>query len=202
MRAILILARLTVAETSRRRILAVLFALTVVSVALTTWGIERLVTLARDGGTPDLEIVLGVSQVQILVAFMFSFVLAMTAAFVGAPAIGGDLESGVAYAILARPLRRADLLLGRWLGSAVVVAAYAAASGLLAIAVAAFVSGYWPPDPPLAIAFLVFDSAYLNRDIVCLGCHTPDQNLGLFAVAAAMKEVVGPGHGLPPRPPK
>ena len=65
---------------------------------------------------------------------MFSFVLAMTAAFVGAPAIGGDLESGVAYAILARPLRRADLLLGRWLGSAVVVAAYAAASGLLAIA--------------------------------------------------------------------
>ena len=76
----------------------------------------------------------------ILIAFMFSFVLAMTAAFVGAPAIGGDLESGVAYAILARPLRRADLLLGRWLGSAVVVAAYAAASGLLAIAVAAFVS--------------------------------------------------------------
>ena len=34
--------------------------------------------------------------------------------------------------------------------------------------------------------------------IVCLGCHTPDQNLGPFAVAAAMKEVVGPGHGLPP----
>jgi hypothetical protein len=33
---------------------------------------------------------------------------------------------------------------------------------------------------------------------VCLGCHTPDQNLGSFDVAAAMKEIVGPGHGLPP----
>jgi cytochrome c551/c552 len=36
---------------------------------------------------------------------------------------------------------------------------------------------------------------------VCLGCHTPDQNLGSFDVAAAMKEIVGPGHGLPPSGP-
>jgi len=33
--------------------------------------------------------------------------------------------------------------------------------------------------------------------IVCLGCHTPDQNRGPFVVADAMKEIVGPGHGLP-----
>jgi len=30
---------------------------------------------------------------------------------------------------------------------------------------------------------------------VCLGCHTPDQNQGPFVVDAAMKEIVGPGHG-------
>ena len=77
----------------------------------------------------ELEIRIGVSQVLILIAFMFSFVLAMTAAFIGAPAIGGELESGVAQAILARPLRRSDVLLGRWLGSAVVVVGYTVASG-------------------------------------------------------------------------
>src|SRR5450432_2686951 len=33
--------------------------------------------------------------------------------------------------------------------------------------------------------------------IVCLGCHTPDQNLGPFDFAAALKEVLGPGHGMP-----
>ena len=60
----------------------------------------------------------------------------MTAAFLGAPAVGGDLESGVAYAILARPLRRTDVLVGRWLGCALVVVVYAVASGLLAIGVA------------------------------------------------------------------
>ncbi|MES1210607.1 MAG: multiheme c-type cytochrome [Pseudomonadota bacterium] len=34
--------------------------------------------------------------------------------------------------------------------------------------------------------------------MVCLGCHTPDQNRGPFDVVAAMKEVVGPGHGAGP----
>ena len=58
---------------------------------------------------------------------MFSFVLAMTAAFLGAPAIAADLESGVAQAMLARPIRRADLVVGRWLGLAAVVVAYAVA---------------------------------------------------------------------------
>ena len=48
MRAIWIIARLTVAEAARRRILWVLLGLTLASVLLTTWGVERLVSLARD----------------------------------------------------------------------------------------------------------------------------------------------------------
>ncbi len=34
--------------------------------------------------------------------------------------------------------------------------------------------------------------------IVCLGCHTPDQNIGAFDPLAAMKEILGPDHGVPP----
>jgi hypothetical protein len=33
--------------------------------------------------------------------------------------------------------------------------------------------------------------------ITCLGCHTPDQNLSDFDPAASMKEILGPGHGMP-----
>jgi ABC-type transport system involved in multi-copper enzyme maturation permease subunit len=180
---VIVIARLTVKELVRRRVVWVLAILTLVSVALVGWGLDRIVTLAREGGSEPLEIQIGVSQVLILIAFMFSFVLAVTAAFVGAPAIGGDLESGVAYAILARPLRRADLLLGRWLGSAIVVAGYAAASGLLAIAIAAFVSGgYWPPDPPLAVAFLVGEALVLLTLTLALGSVMPSIAAGAIAV--------------------
>ena len=86
-------------------------------------------SLARENGTGEVQIFIGVSQILVLVAFMFSFVLAMTAAFLGAPAIAADVESGVAHAMLARPIRRADLVVGRWLGLSVVVVAYAAVVG-------------------------------------------------------------------------
>jgi hypothetical protein len=37
--------------------------------------------------------------------------------------------------------------------------------------------------------------------VTCLGCHTPDQNIGSFDPVASMKELLGPGHGMPAAPP-
>ena len=173
MSAIGIIARLTIAEAARRRILWVLLGLTVLSVALTTWGVERLVSLAREGDASEFEIQFGVSQVLILVAFMFSFVLAMTAAFLGAPAIAADLESGVAHAMLARPIRRSDLIVGRWIGLVVIVAGYAAGSGLLEIAMVRVVSGYSPPEPLLAVVFLAAQAVVLLTFAMLLSTRLP-----------------------------
>jgi ABC-2 type transport system permease protein len=185
---VITIAALTIRELFRRRVVYVLAALTILSVALVGWGLDRLVDLARQNQSTELEIQIGVSQVLILIAFMFSFVLAMTAAFVGAPAVGGDLESGVAYAILARPLRRVEVIVGRWLGSAVVVVAYTVASGLLAIGAAVLVSGYGPPDPVLAIAFLSGEVLVLLTLTLALGSVMP-------AIAAGAIAVVGFGLG-------
>jgi len=184
MTSILTIAGLTVAEAVRRRIVWVLTGLTVLSVTLTTWGVERLVSLARSGATTDLEIYVGVSQILILVAFMFSFVLAMTAAFLGAPAIASDLETGVAHAIVARPIRRADLVIGRWLGLAVVVVLYAAASGLLEVAAVRLVSGYAPPQPLVAIGFLSAQAVVLLTLSLLLSTRLPAIAAGAICVVA------------------
>ena len=120
--------------------------LAVVSVVLVGWGTERLVSLAREEGVDAIQLQIGVSQVLILIAFMFSFVLAMSAAFLAAPAIASDVETGTVHAMLARPLRRAELVVGRWLGLSIVVAVYAVLAGLLAIAVVALVSGHGRPS--------------------------------------------------------
>jgi ABC-type transport system involved in multi-copper enzyme maturation permease subunit len=185
---ILTIARLTILEAVRRRIVLVLGLLTVVSMLLTTLGVERLVTLARANGTNDLAVQVGVSQILILVAFMFSFVLAMTAAFLGAPAIAADLESGVLAAVLARPIRRGDVVIGRWLGLAIVVAAYTAASGLLEIAAVDAVSGSVPPHPVLAVVFLAAQAIVLLTLALALGTR-------LAAIAAGAVCVVGFGLG-------
>jgi ABC-type transport system involved in multi-copper enzyme maturation permease subunit len=181
---VIVIARLTVRELVRRRVVWVLAALSIISVVLVGWGLERLVTLARADGVDELQVRIGVSQVLILIAFMFSFVLAMTAAFIGAPAIGGDLESGVALAILARPVRRAEVLVGRWIGSACVLVAYTVASGLLAIGVAYLVSGFGPPDPLLAVAFLAGQALVLLTLTLALGSVLPSIAAGAIAVVA------------------
>ena len=184
MSSVLAIARLTVAEAVRRRIVWVLAGLTILSVTLTTWGVERLVSLARSGGTNDLQIYVGVSQVLILVAFMFSFVLAMTAAFLGAPAIASDLESGVAHAMLARPIRRADLVVGRWLGLVAVVVLYAAASGFLEIGAVGLVSGYSPPQPLIAVGFLSAQAIVLLTLSLLLSTRLPAIAAGAICVVA------------------
>jgi ABC-2 type transport system permease protein len=181
-RLVLVIAGLTLREIVRRRIVWVLLALAVLSIALVGLGVERLVTLARADGTQELEIRIGVSQILIMIAFMFSFVLAMSAAFLAAPAIASDVETGTVHAMLARPLRRADLVVGRWLGLGIVVAAYAVIAGLLAIAVVGLVSGHVPPAPQVAVAFLAFQALTVLTLALTLGTRLPAIAAGAITV--------------------
>lgn len=178
------IALLTIGETVRKKILWVLVALAVIAVILTAWGVTLVMNAARDAGTSDLQIKLGVSQVLIFIAFQFGFVLAMTAAFLGSPAISADLESGVAQAMLARPLRRSSYLLGRWLGLAIVVGLYAALSGLLAIAAVAVVSGYTPPNIVLPVAYLGGQALIILTLTIVLSTRLPAIAGGAVAVVA------------------
>jgi ABC-type transport system involved in multi-copper enzyme maturation permease subunit len=182
LRQVAVIADLTLREVARRRILWVLLGLSVASVVLVGWGVDRLVTYARADGVLELQIRIGVSQVLIVIAFMFSFVLAMSAAFLGAPAIASDVETGTVHAMLARPLRRSELLLGRWLGLSIVVAGYAAISGLLAIAAVGMVSGHVPPEPQVAIAFLAFQAVVVLTLAIALGTRLPAIAAGSIVV--------------------
>jgi ABC-type transport system involved in multi-copper enzyme maturation permease subunit len=181
-RRILAVTGLTLREMARRRVLWVLGLLVVASVILVGWGTERLVTFARADGASELEIRIGVSQVLIFIAFMFSYVLAMSAAFLAAPAISSDVETGTVHALLARPLRRAELVVGRWLGLSIVVAAYAAVSGLLAIAVVRLVSGHEPPNPVMAIGYLAFEAVAVLTVALTLGTRLPAMAAGAISV--------------------
>ena len=180
----LTIAKLTIGEAARRRVLWVLAALAVVAVGLTAWGVATLVEGARDDGVGELEIKFVVSQILIFIAFMFGFVLVMTAAFFGSPAIATELESGVAQAMLARPLRRSSYLLGRWLGLALVLVAYAVVSGSLAIGAVGLVSGYLPPDPILPILYLAAQALVLLSLTVLLSTRLTPIAGGAIAVVA------------------
>ena len=112
--------------------------------------------MTRGDGTllPPQQVALITSQLLIVVTFMYSGVLALSAAVVAGPLISSEVESGLLLSMLARPLRRSEVVIGKWLGLAVLIACYAAGSALLELAAVDWATGYLPPHPIQLILYV------------------------------------------------
>jgi ABC-type transport system involved in multi-copper enzyme maturation permease subunit len=152
---ILVIARLTMKEMSRRKLLLALLALTAIVVIASGWGFSKLWDVNQQGQPISPPVVRTIaSQLLILVAFMFAAILGLSAAVVAAPSVYSDVESGLALSMLARPMRRSDLVIGKWLGLALILLIYtagAAAAELIAVDIA---TGYLPPHPIFLTLFI------------------------------------------------
>lgn len=184
---ILTIAQLTLRETARKKLLIALVILTVIVAILSGWAFHKLVSLpCGNRGNPQpcstADIKLLAATLLILLMFMFSFVLAMGAAFVGAPTIANDLESGVALSMLPRPIRRSDLLLGKWLGLAVLIATYAAVSCGVEFVIGSLTFDYVPPHPILAIIFLIAEALTVLTVTILGSTRLPAMTSGIVVL--------------------
>jgi len=162
MSATLVVARLMLREVMRRRLVVALIALTLLAVALTAWGFSRIPTLSVRGvQIPEVQAKLIASQLLILVMFMFSNVLALSAVFVASPALSADLESGIALAMLSRPISRTEYVIGKWIGLAVLVIAYAVVAATLELLAVNAVVAYLPPRPLEFLLLLIAEGLVL-----------------------------------------
>ncbi len=174
-----IIARLTLREALRRRLLWSLVGLTILLVVLTWWGFSRIAEASPISGPIEM---LGVSQVLVMLAFMFSFVLAMTAVFAASPAIGPEIENGLLLAVLARPIRRSEVLLGRWVGLAAILVVYALIAGYLELGSVWLATGYLPIDPMWAPPYLAAESLVLLTLALLLSTRIASVAGGAIAV--------------------
>jgi ABC-type transport system involved in multi-copper enzyme maturation permease subunit len=176
--------RVTLREGVRRRLLLALAGLSLVAVLITAWGYAQLPHLpAGPNGplsTPQIQLL--ASQLLILVMFMFGFVLALAAVFAAAPSLGGELESGEMLAILARPVTRRSVLLGKWLALAIVVVAYAMAATALEYLAIGVTTGYLPPQPAEASLYLAGEGLAILALTMALSTRLPPVTAGIVAM--------------------
>src|ERR1700716_3992967 len=182
MRAVVVVARQVVNEAARRQLLLALVLLTLVVIALTVWGVSRVDDL-RNGGQPlsDAQKKTIVSQLLLLVMFMFSWVLSLAAVFVASPAISGELESGVALAILARPISRAEYVVGKWIGLVALVVAYGLAAAAVEMVAVQAVSGYQPPHPFKFLGFVIGEGTVILTFALMLSTRVAGMVGGVIA---------------------
>jgi ABC-type transport system involved in multi-copper enzyme maturation permease subunit len=179
----LTIARLTLREAARRKVVRALLVLTLVLLALSAWGFSKLVGLDTELGTMTSgEARLVASLLLNLVMFGMSLIAALGTAFLAGPTVAGEVESGQALSMLARPVRRSSVLLGKWLGLVIFGCAYVLVAGFAQILVVRLTVGYWPPDPPAGLALLAAETVVLLTLALLLSSVISTMASGIVAV--------------------
>jgi ABC-type transport system involved in multi-copper enzyme maturation permease subunit len=182
-RTVLTMAGLTLREASRRRVLRALAAMTFALLLLSGWGFYRLAELNPEFGSLTTgESRLVASQLLNLVMFGMSLIAALGTAFLAGPTVSGELESGMALAVLARPVRRSAVLVGKWLGLVVFGSGFVAMAGLAEFVVVQLTVGYWPPQPVLGLALLAAQTTVLLTLGLLLSTAISPMASGIVAV--------------------
>lgn len=181
-RTVAIIAALTLREASRRRVVLAVAGLTVVLLILSGWGFSRVAAEAGGNTLTSGEARLTASIMLNLVMFGFSLIAALGTAFLAGPTLSGETESGIALAMLARPVRRSAVLLGKWLGLVGFGTGFVVLAGLAQCIVVYATVGYWPPEPAAALAFLAAQTTVLLTLALLLSTAISPMASGVVAV--------------------
>jgi ABC-type transport system involved in multi-copper enzyme maturation permease subunit len=181
-RTALTIAGLTLREAARRRVLLALAVLTVALLALSTWGFSRLAAQSGGSALTTGETRLTASIVLNLVMFGYSLIAALGTAFLAGPTVSGETESGIALAMLARPIRRSAFLAGKWLGLAAFGSGFVVLAGLAQCLLVRATVDYWPPHPATALALLAGQTVVLLTLAVLLATAVSPMASGVVAV--------------------
>jgi Cu-processing system permease protein len=162
----LVIARFSLQEAISRRVVVagVLLSLAFLGLfALGFWLMYGLVISepprARPN-TPPATIMFG-NVFTVLGMYAVHFLSSFLALFLSVGAIAGDVESGALHAVLARPIRRWELVVGRWLAGALMISLYVVAMAGAVLLVAQAISGYEAPRPLEALALMALGAVLL-----------------------------------------
>ncbi|HVL99417.1 MAG TPA: ABC transporter permease subunit [Egibacteraceae bacterium] len=157
MRALTI-ARFTVAEAVKRRLVVTGTLVSALFAALFIAGFS-LLDARGDGPAETALSAFGSTLLTVFGLYSVYFLAGLLAVLLGVGAVSGEIDAGTLHAVLARPLRRRDYLVGRWLGLTAILALYVTfmAGGLLLAA--HLIAGYTALNPLMAIGLLAVQAA-------------------------------------------
>jgi ABC-type transport system involved in multi-copper enzyme maturation permease subunit len=165
MNSIWIVARLTFREAIRRRIaltglvLGVLFLIVFsVGFRLISTEIARETTL--EGGAAYQNIMRAEMSSFLLMAGLYAvtFLSVAMGALLGADTLAGEINSGSIQTIVTKPVRRSDVVFGKWLGFAGLLGLYAVLMSGGVVLTVFLQSGYLPQNLMTGLSLIYLDS--------------------------------------------
>ena len=151
MNDVLVVAGQALRESLRRRVFAVVVALTIAFGALYAWGTHELFKDVSDfggGNTFGLDPrTLAGATILGLAMFGTLFLGVVLAVFLTLGAVRGDAERGLLQPLIVRPLGRRQYLAGRYIAAASVSGVYVLLVYTGAVVTIGLIGDWWPTDP-------------------------------------------------------
>ena len=183
--ALLDVGRLTVTEALRRRLATAALVVGALFLAAFALGLHFVREELRTKGLP---IEPGMNILTIAALYAGNFLLVMSSVLVAVDTLAGEIGSGVIETLCTKPLRRAVVLLGKWLGCAFLVAAYVTFLVGGVLLVARLVGHATPPNLGRALPLLLLEGLLLMTLAIAGGTRLSTLAngigvLGLYVVA-------------------
>jgi ABC-type transport system involved in multi-copper enzyme maturation permease subunit len=124
MRSILAMAHLTIYETRRRRIVTAAIVCAAAFLAVFAAGLFFIHREEILEGRPLLHRQTTMALLAIMGLYAANFLSVLFAVLLPVDTLSGEIDSGVIQTVASKPIRRADVVIGKWLGHAVVVMGY------------------------------------------------------------------------------
>lgn len=124
MQSILAMAHLTLYESRRRRIVTAALVCAVAFLLVYATGLFFIHREQVQEGRPILQQKAVMQVLTIVGLFAVNFLSVLFAVLLPVDTLSGEIDSGVIQTVASKPIRRADIVIGKWLGHAVIVLSY------------------------------------------------------------------------------
>jgi ABC-type transport system involved in multi-copper enzyme maturation permease subunit len=162
---ILLMARFTLQEAFHRWLLLAMLLLNILLVGVFALMLNSIYTseLARSASQADpqlhlLEISFSVSILSVWAVYLLSGALTIVLT-VGMTS--GEIEAGTFAMTVSKPLRRSDIIFGKWLGYALIVCVYTAMLFFTFLGIILLQTGYWPQQALPALGMIELSTLVL-----------------------------------------
>ena len=159
----LVIARLTFHEAARRRILLAALLLGLAFIVIYSLGFHYVnQEMTTSGSSPGL---LERNEIRnfLLMAglYVVNFLTIMMAVLTSVVTLSGEIASGTIHTLVSKPVRRWEIVLGKWLGFVFMLTLYLLLMAGGVIGMVYLISGYTPPNPLPGVLMLWLNALLL-----------------------------------------
>lgn len=159
---ILTIAHLTLIETRRRRILLAGFLCGLAFVVLFATGLSFVERSFQPRTALEmLRRRAALHGLTVAGLYVANFLTLMTAALLPVDTLSGEMASGVTQTLASKPIRRAEIVLGKWLAHWMVAAAYLALTAGGVILVSRIITGFAIPGLERGLPLMLLEATVM-----------------------------------------